>query len=221
MAFSRTVVIGCAGMGNRLGMGMTKALLEIDGKPLIIRQLEFLKDEEDVRVVVGYQAKKLMEVVRNYRNDVMFVFNHLYQTTSTGKSVSLASKYANDFVLNIDGDLIIHPEDMEKILSCHTEFVGGGIVETEDPWLVKTDTLNGETMAVSFSRMEGEYEWNGIAQVRRDKFTVENNGHVFRLLEPHLPMPFLFLRTREVDTVGDYEKAIEWVGNDFGGVSSQ
>ena len=51
MCFSRTVVISCAGMGNRLGLGTTKALVEVDGKPLIVRHLEMLGDEEDIRYV--------------------------------------------------------------------------------------------------------------------------------------------------------------------------
>ena len=50
---NKTIIISCAGMGTRLGIGMTKALIDIDGKPLIIRQLEQLKDCSDVRIVVG------------------------------------------------------------------------------------------------------------------------------------------------------------------------
>lgn len=30
-----------------------------------------------------------------------------------------------------------------------------------------------------------------------------------------LPIPFLELRTREIDTVNDYERAVEWVRNNF------
>ena len=37
-----TVIICCAGMGTRLGIGTTKALIDIEGKPLIIRLLEQL-----------------------------------------------------------------------------------------------------------------------------------------------------------------------------------
>lgn len=37
-----TVIICCAGMGTRLGIGTTKALIDISGVPLIIRQLELL-----------------------------------------------------------------------------------------------------------------------------------------------------------------------------------
>ena len=86
MAVSRTVIISCAGMGNRLGLGTTKALVEIDGKPLIVRHLEMLEEERDIRVVVGYQAERVIEVVRKYRNDILFVFNHDYRTTGTGAS---------------------------------------------------------------------------------------------------------------------------------------
>lgn len=79
MGISRTIIISCAGMGNRLGLGTTKALVQIDGKPLIIRHLEMLQKEKDVRIVVGYQAEKVIETVRKYRNDILFVFNHKYR----------------------------------------------------------------------------------------------------------------------------------------------
>ena len=49
MQVSRTVIISCAGMGNRLGLGTTKALVEVEGKPLIMHHLEKLKDESDIR----------------------------------------------------------------------------------------------------------------------------------------------------------------------------
>lgn len=66
-----TVVICAAGMGTRLGIGTTKALVHVCGKPLIIRQLELLNDYDDVRIVLGYQADKVMEVVNKYRKDIM------------------------------------------------------------------------------------------------------------------------------------------------------
>ena len=110
MQVSRTVIISCAGMGNRLGLGTTKALVEVEGKPLIMHHLEKLKDESDIRVVVGYQAEKVINVVRKYRKDVVFVFNHNYRETGTGASVALASQYANEYILSLDGDLIIHPD---------------------------------------------------------------------------------------------------------------
>ena len=47
-----TVIICCAGMGTRLGIGTTKALVNICGKPLILHQLELLKDYKDIRIVM-------------------------------------------------------------------------------------------------------------------------------------------------------------------------
>lgn len=210
----RTVVISCAGMGNRLGLGTTKALVEVDGKPLIIRHLEYLKDEKDVRVVVGYQAESVIEVVRAYRDDVMFVFNRAYRETGTGASLSLAARYANRYVLSIDGDLVVHPDDMMKILKCEHEFVGGNVTNTDDPWMLQT-FRNGVVEYVSaFSKCRGDYEWNGIVQIQSDKI-LNGKGHVFHLIEPHLPIRFMNIRTKEIDTINDYERANAWVKNGF------
>lgn len=214
MSFSRTVIISCAGMGNRLGLGTTKALVEVDGKPLIIRHLEYLKDEEDIRVVVGYQAEKVIETVTTYRKDILFVFNHDFRNTGTGASVALASKYANEYVLSLDGDMLVHPEDMEKILACKHEFVGGNPIESDDPWMLQTYEQDGKKMVSAFSHCMGSYEWNGITQMLASKM-LKGNGHVFHLIEPYLPVEFMELRTREIDTINDYERAEEWVRGGF------
>lgn len=201
-------------MGNRLGLGTTKALVEVDGKPLIIRHLEMLDDEKDIRIVVGYQAEKVIEVVRKYRNDVTFVFNHNYKSTGTGASVALASKFANEFILSLDGDLLIHPDDMRKVLDCNYEFVSGDIPDTDDPWMLQTYEENGKEFVSAFSKNIGTYEWNGITQMKSKKM-LNGTGHVFQLIEPYLPVPFLKIRTREIDTINDYERAITWVKNGF------
>ena len=214
MGFSRTVIISCAGMGNRLGLGTTKALVEVCGKSLIIRHLEYLKDEEDIRIVVGYQAEKVIETVTGYRKDVLFVFNHDFRNTGTGASVALASKYANEYILSLDGDMLIHPKDMEKILSCEHEFVGGNSIESDDPWMLQTFVQDGKEMVSAFSHCMGNYEWNGITQMLSSKM-LKGNGHVFHLIEPYLPVPFMELRTREIDTINDYERATEWVRRGF------
>lgn len=214
MSFSRTVIVSCAGMGNRLGLKTTKALLEIEGKPLIIRHLEMLGNETDIRVVVGYQAEKVIEVVNKYRNDVVFVFNHKYKETGTGSSVALASKYANDYILSLDGDIIVHPEDMKKILACKYEFVSGNMPYSEEPWMLQTYTNSDDKWVSNFSKNIGNYEWNGITQMKSCKMQ-NGSGHVFQLIEPYLPIRFMEVRTREIDTINDYESAIKWIKSDF------
>ncbi len=214
MGFSRTIIIGCAGMGNRLGLGTTKALIEIEGKPLILYHLQYLDNERDIRVVVGYQAEKVIEVVNSYRKDVLFVFNHDYKTTGTGASVVLASKYASEYILSLDGDLLIHPDDMKMVLECRHEFVGGNSIESDDPWMLQTYEQNGIEMVSAFSKSAGNYEWNGVTQMKASKI-IKGTGHVFHLIEPYLPVEFMNIRTREIDTINDYERAIEWVRNGY------
>lgn len=214
MDFSRTIVIGCAGLGKRLGMGIPKALVEVEGKPLLIRHLENLSDEKDVRVVVGYQAEKVIACVKSYRDDVKIIYNHDYLTTGTASSVSLAAVHSNEYILNLDGDLIVHPEDMKRILAFKTEFVSGGVVTTEDPWFVQTEIREGIEYATGFTKESGVHEWNGITQMHRSRMQ-PGSGHVFQMVEPYLPVRYLDVRTREVDTMSDYNNAVWWVRNGF------
>lgn len=206
MSISKTVVISCAGMGKRLGLGTSKCLVDVAGAPLIIRNLKMLDDVEDVRVVVGFQAEKVIECVTSYRRDVTFVFNHDYARTNTGDSVKLAAQNANEYILTIDGDLLIHPDDMKKILAAEGEFVGVTKPGTDNP--VLTD-IDGE-MVTAFSREHGSFEWTGVTQVQTSKI-LEGSGHTYQLVEPYLPMPYMYLRTKEIDTPNDYENAVRWV----------
>ena len=210
MKDDRTIIISCAGMGTRLGLGKPKALIDVGGKPLIIRTLEMLKDYSDIRIVVGYKAEEVIELVTSYRKDVLFVFNHNYMNNGTGASVCLAKKYSRKYILTIDGDIIIHPDDMRKILECDHEFVGVCEISTDDPVLTKTE--NGEVMG--FSRREGEYEWTGVTMIESKKVK-EVDGHVYKFVEPLLPLKYEIIREKEIDTPNDYTNAIIWVENEY------
>lgn len=206
----RTVIISCAGMGRRLGIGVTKALLMIDDKPLIIRQLEMLKDCDDVRIVVGYQAQKVIDVVTSYRKDVTFVINHDYQNNGTAASVSLALENSRELILTIDGDTIIHPLDMSSILESETEFIGVTDISSDDPVLV--EVINSKVNG--FSRKNGKFEWTGIAQLNKNHFK-KANGHVYESIEPFLPLPFKKIKLKEIDTINDFDLAVKWVKNGY------
>lgn len=73
MSSVKSVVISCAGIGSRLGLGLTKALVQINGRSLISWQLELFKDVEDIRIVIGFQANDIIEEVRKHRQDVIFI----------------------------------------------------------------------------------------------------------------------------------------------------
>lgn len=146
-----TVIICYAGMGTRLGIGTTKALLHVDGKPLIIHQLERLSSFDDVRIVVGYQADKVIETVNSYRKDIMFVFNNRYNSTSPSESRIKGMINSRDYVLSIDGDIMIEPDDFDKLTEIDGEFMAVSDVHSEEPVLVEVSRTG---MPGDFQRME-------------------------------------------------------------------
>ncbi len=85
---------------------------------------------------------------------------------------------------------------------------------TDDPWMLQTYEQDGKEYVSLFSKNDGTYEWNGITQMHSSKMQ-NGSGHVFQLIEPYLPVPFMELRTREIDTINDYERAVAWVKNGF------
>lgn len=203
---NKTIIISCAGMGTRLGIGMTKALIDIDGKPLIVRQLEQLKKFSDVRIVVGYQAEKVIKVVKNYRDDVMFCFNYDYRTTGTAASFSKGLVGAQDWVVALDGDLIVKPNDLQAFLALEEECIGGCNPTTDNPVLMKIN----DGKVVEFSREHGQLEWTGLALLKRDRL-IPGYKHVYQMIEPLIPIKVMRISTKEVDTVNDYKNAVEWV----------
>lgn len=207
----KSIIISCAGMGTRLGIGTTKALIDIDGKPLIVRQLENIPDDFDVRIVVGYQAEKVMDVVKQYKKDVTFVFNHEYKTTGTGASFSKGLVGANEIVIALDGDLLVHPEDFKTFINSNEACIGGCEPTTDNPVLM---TIDENEQVVEFSREHGSLEWTGMVQIEKDKLT-SGTGHVYQMLEPVLPIRVMKIRTKEVDTPNDYENALNWVRNGY------
>lgn len=206
-----TIIISCAGMGTRLGIGSTKALVDVCGKPLILRQLELLKDYDDVRIVVGYQADRVMQAVKSYRKDVLFAFNYDYATTGTAASFSKGLVGAREYVVAFDGDLLVHPEDLALILDHEGECVGGCDPTTDNPVLMR---LNGQNQVVEFSTEQGDLEWTGLAKLKTARLK-EGAGHVYMMVEPLMPVDVVKIRTKEIDTPHDYEEAVRWVQNGY------
>lgn len=200
MSSTKSIVISCAGIGSRLGLGQTKALINIHGKTLIGWQLEMLQDVEDLRIVVGYQANDVMSEVLRYRSDVVFVYNHRYFETKTGASFYLGSRHAKEYVVEWDGDLLVHPEDVKKILAIDGEFICYADKASEDAVFVNTNEL-GEVL--SFDRTNGDYEWTGPACIKKNKLSY-TSGNVFNQLEPYLPMRGIKVRAYDIDTYQDY-----------------
>lgn len=201
-----TIIICCAGMATRLGIGNTKALVNICDKPLILYQLEILADYKDIRIVVGFQAEEIINVVKQYRNDIMFVFNYEYISNGPAASLSKGLIGAKEYIITIDGDLLVNPRDFKKFLKFSDECIASSKITSSEPILMNIE--NKEVK--SFSDKKGNYEWTGLAKIKTCKLQ-PYNGYIFEMLEPLLPMLAIEVRTREIDTPEDYENAVEWV----------
>ena len=207
MSSAKSVVISCAGFGSRLGLSTTKALLKIGGMSLIGWQLQLFRDVEDVRVVVGFQANDVIREVNKFRRDVIFVFNHNYFETNTGASFYLGARDGYEYALEYDGDLLVHPDDMQRLLNSDGEWIAYADKLSEDGVYVKTDE---QGRVWKFSRNEGDYEWTGPCCIKKDRLSF-TSGHVYNQLEPYLPMKGIKIRACDIDTVEDYRHCQETV----------
>ncbi len=209
MPSAKSVVISCAGVGSRLGLATTKALLDIGGKSLIARQLEMLKDVEDIRVVIGYQAADVICEARKYRDDIIFCYNHEYFETKTGTSLYLGARHGNAYTVAIDGDLLIHPDDMAMLMSQEGEWIGYSEISSDDAVLISLNSLGEVT---GFSKTEGSFEWTGPACIKKNRLT-RDASNVFNQIEPFLPVRGIKIRACDIDTYDDYIRALDFVKN--------
>ena len=180
----KSVVVSCAGIGSRLGLGQTKALVQINGSSLISWQLKLFKDVEDLRIVIGFQGGEIIEEVMKYRKDVIFCYNHRYFETKTGASFFLG-KY-ND----TEGYFYADKSSDEAVW-----------VQTDEEGLVH-----------AFSRERGDYEWTGPACLCKMNLTYSSQN-VFNMFEPYLPMKGVKVRAYDIDTYNDYMRVSELTKN--------
>ena len=201
----KSVVISCAGIGSRLGLGLTKALVQINGNSLISWQLKLFKDVKDVRIVIGFQGGEIIEEVRKYRDDVIFCYNHRYFETKTGASYYLGARHANHETLEWDGDLLVHPDDVKKLLATSGEFICYADKTSDDAVFVQTNE-NGDVLC--FSREQGDYEWTGPACMNKQHL-IYSTQNVFNRFEPYCPMTGIKVRAYDIDTYNDYIRVSE------------
>lgn len=160
-----TVIICCAGMGTRLGIGTTKALVDIGGEPLIIRQLKLLDAFDDIRVVVGFDAERVISVVKEYRKDIMFVCNYEYEHNGPADSLKKAVLGSREYVITLDGDTIMNPGDFKRFV----EFPNECIAVTENASGETISALVQNGMVEVLSKKPGNMQWSGITKVQADK----------------------------------------------------
>ncbi len=103
-------ILLAAGMGTRLRpltLEIPKSLIEVNGKPLLERQVEFLKEKgiNEIIVVTGYLNEKFEYLKEKY--GVKLVFNDKYDIYNNIYSMYLVREYLADSYV-IDADVYIN-----------------------------------------------------------------------------------------------------------------
>lgn len=200
-----TVIICSAGMGTRLGIGTTKALVNVSGKPIILHQLDSLKQIGDIRIVVGFQAERLIEVVNKERKDIMYAFNYDFKNTGQAESLSKALIGLKKYTVIVDGDALYNPKDLMALLSYDGECIGTCTIYSEEP--IYANTTHG--FVTELNEIKGELEYSCIVKVLSDRLE-KSKGQMYELLNKLLPIHSIPVRTRDIDTPDDYNGLVDW-----------
>ncbi len=112
-----------AGVGARLRPltdEKPKALVPINGKPLLLRTLELLERHGVRRVVLatGYRADAVRAAVKGSNMDVRCCHNPRYGSTQNSVSLALcADELEGSDFFKLDGDVVFHSEVLERLES--------------------------------------------------------------------------------------------------------
>lgn len=200
------VIISCAGLGSRLGLNIPKCLLNVNGRTIIERQLDLFKFIDDVRVVVGFKEFEVMNFIKSIRDDIVFVRNPQYATTTNSYSVYLATKDIEDPHLIVDGDLILNKDSFKDFITCcdKNNLIGITETKTEDAVFVE---IGDNFLINKFQRNKKmTYEWSGIAYLYDLKIS-PNVGYVYKEFEKNLPIQGKVIDCFEIDTKNDFDFA--------------
>lgn len=117
-------IILAAGMGTRLRPltnDIPKCLVEVNGVPMVERQIQFLHERgiTDITLVSGYKADKLNYLKDNYGIDI--VFNDKYDVCNNIYSMYLVRDRLQDSYV-VEGDIYMHKNCFTKEISNSTYF---------------------------------------------------------------------------------------------------
>jgi choline kinase len=122
MSSPRAVILA-AGNGTRMGRltaDRPKALLDVDGRTLIDRELDALASFGivDVTVVIGYQQQRLRE---HLGRRVRFIENARYRETNSLFSLSLAREELQQGAVILNSDLLVSSDLLARLIKAPVE----------------------------------------------------------------------------------------------------
>lgn len=132
-------ILLAAGMGTRLRpltLTTPKSLIEVGGKPLMERQIEYLREAqvEEIIVLTGYLNEKFDYLKEKY--GVKIVHNDKYDKYNNIYTMYLVREYLKDTYV-IDADVYLRRNFLKKEMKSSAYFTG--IKDFENEWILKFD----------------------------------------------------------------------------------
>ncbi|MFJ2536218.1 NTP transferase domain-containing protein [Pseudomonas sp. NPDC087614] len=208
-------VIAAAGMGTRIGLGMPKCMIEIEGKTILTRLIDMLRPHVSlINVVVGYREEMVIEYCAQHHRDVVLVRNQDYRTTNTAYSFAKGAANVSGKVIYLDGDLLISPVSLSSFLQSAANkeiLVGLTDAKSENAVFAECQDNKDELTINSFSRSQNSiFEWANVVSGPAN-LLVDASGYVFERLIEQLPLEGKLLNLAEVDTAADLIAARSFV----------
>lgn len=170
-------ILLAAGMGTRLRpltLNTPKSLIEVNGKPLLERQIEFLKEKEidEVIVLTGYLNEKFKYLKEKY--GVKLVYNDKYNVYNNVYTMYLVKDYLADSYV-IDADVYINRNFIENKIDNSTYFTAYK-KDVKNEWKIN---FNDDRKVESIDIITGEgYILSGVSY-----WSLEDGKTIARELE--------------------------------------
>lgn len=157
-------IILAAGMGTRLRpitLNTPKSLIKIKNKPLIERQIEFLREKgiDEIIIVTGYLRDKFNYLVDKY--NVKLIYNNKYNEYNNIYTMYLAKDYlADSYVIDADNfinrNFIIEKPEYSMYFSAFKK-------EVENEWKIIFDENNKVNDIQVIKGVDSAYILSGVS----------------------------------------------------------
>ncbi|PFN07037.1 sugar phosphate nucleotidyltransferase [Bacillus cereus] len=171
-------ILLAAGMGTRLRpltLTTPKSLVEVNGKPMLERQIEYLQEigVEEIIVITGYLAEKFDYLVDKY--NVKLVHNDKYNVYNNIYTMYVVREYLQDAYV-MDADVYLHRnifiENPESSL-----YFSAKKEDFRNEWIIKHDE-NRKVYDIEIGDGDDDYILCGISY-----WSKEDGVHIVKKLE--------------------------------------
>lgn len=161
-----------AGIGKRLGQVHPKCLLKLPSDETILgNQVRLLRNNgiKEIIVIVGFKKEMIVELYP----DLIYVYNPLYHTTNTSKSLLCGlKKFMEDDILWLNGDVYMEDKVIKKILQGNVSAIGVNKQKCGVEEVKYRSNQNGFITRISKNVKKAEGEAVGINKLMKSDYNM-------------------------------------------------